>query len=114
MRERQRRFAIHFVETGNGAEAARQAGYAESSARQTAYKLKQKESVKHAIEREQWFSNHDSRSAKRKATDLLIESFHKADNATDMRFAVKISSNISPLVSGNLSNNFIWNILHQL
>jgi hypothetical protein len=44
--------------------------------------------VKHAIERERWFSNHDSRSAKRKATDLLIESFHKADNATDMRKAV--------------------------
>lgn len=88
MLERQRRFAIHFVETGNGAEAARRAGYAESSARQTAYKLKQKESVKHAIEREQWFSNHDSRSARRKATDLLIESFHKADNATDMRKAV--------------------------
>ncbi len=88
MLDRQKRFAAHYAETGNGAEAARRAGYSEKTARQTAYKLRQKDNIKQAVDREQWFSDHDSRSAKRKATDLLIETFHKADNATDMRKAV--------------------------
>ena len=98
MIDRQKRFAAHYAETGNGAEAARRAGYSESAARQTAYKLRQKDSIKQAVEREQWFSDHDSRSAKRKATDLLIEPFHKADNATDMRKAVDALCKLHRLV----------------
>jgi phage terminase small subunit len=98
MIERQKRFAAHYAETGNGAEAARRAGYSEVAARQTAYKLRQKDSIKQAVEREQWFSDHDSRSAKRKATDLLIETFHKADNATDMRKAVDALCKLHRLV----------------
>ena len=43
MIDRQKRFAAHYAETGNGAEAARRAGYSESAARQTAYKLRQKD-----------------------------------------------------------------------
>jgi phage terminase small subunit len=34
MIERQKRFAAHYAETGNGAEAARRAGYSGSAARQ--------------------------------------------------------------------------------
>ena len=60
MIERQKRFAAHYAETGNGAEAARRAGYSEAAARQTAYKLRQKDSIKQVVEREQWFSDHDS------------------------------------------------------
>jgi len=45
MIERQKRFAAHYAETGNGAEAARRAGYSEAAARQTAYKLRQKDSI---------------------------------------------------------------------
>tara|TARA_B100000886_G_C20295034_1_gene437145 strand:+ start:421 stop:717 length:297 start_codon:yes stop_codon:yes gene_type:complete len=98
MLERQRAFAAHYAETGNGAEAARRAGYSHKSARQTASTLKSKKGIKEAIEREQWFSDHDSRSAKRKATDLLIETFHKADNATDMRKAVDALCRLHRLV----------------
>jgi phage terminase small subunit len=88
MIERQKRFAAHYAETGNGAEAARRAGYSEAAARQTAYKLRQKDSIKQAVEREQWFSDHDSRSAKRKATDLLIEAFNSTISGTEKRKAV--------------------------
>ena len=98
MIDRQKRFAAHYAETGNGAEAARRAGYSESAARQTAYKLRQKDSIKQAVEREQWFSDHDSRSAKRKATDLLIETFDKADNAADMRKTVDALCRLHRLV----------------
>ena len=45
MLERQRRFAAHYAETGNGAEAARRAGYSHKSARQTASTLKSKKDI---------------------------------------------------------------------
>lgn len=88
MLEKQKRFAHNFAKTGNGAEAARLAGYSKKSARQTAYRLKKKQEVIEALDRESWFTDHDSRSAKRKATDLLIESFYSSSNSTDKRKAV--------------------------
>lgn len=98
MLERQKRFATHYAETGNGAEAARRAGYSVATARQTAYKLRQKDNIRQAVERERWFSDQDLRSARSKATDLLIETFHKAENASDMRKAVDALCKLHRLV----------------
>jgi hypothetical protein len=54
MTEQQREFATHYVANGgNGAEAARQAGYAEKSARSSAYKLLRLPHVQAAIKAEQ-------------------------------------------------------------
>lgn len=50
MNTRQRRFVEHYVETGNGAEAARLAGYSPLSAKQTAYRLVNTPEVSEAID----------------------------------------------------------------
>jgi phage terminase small subunit len=52
MNTRQKRFIEHFVETGNGAESARLAGYASSCAKQTAYRLTNMPEISSAIEEE--------------------------------------------------------------
>lgn len=48
--EKQRRFVDYFVETGNAAEAARQAGYGEKTARMTGAKNLAKTYVREAID----------------------------------------------------------------
>ena len=50
MRARQRKFAVNYAELGNGAEAARQAGYSPRCAKQTAHKLLALDHVQRAIE----------------------------------------------------------------
>ena len=88
MLEKHRKFAINYAATGNGAEAARLAGYSPQCARQTAYRLKKLDHIQQAIDRELWFVGRDLRSTKAKATELLIESFHRAESATEMRKSV--------------------------
>ena len=88
MRERQRRFAACYAELGNGAEAARQAGYSRKSAKQMAHKLLQLDHIQEAVEREQWSVARDSRSAKGRATDMLMESFHIASSTSEKLKAV--------------------------
>ena len=88
MLEKHRKFAANFAVTGNGAESARLAGYSTNCARQTAYRLRKLDHIQRAIDRESWFAGRDLRSTKAKATELLIESFHEAENATEMRKAV--------------------------
>ena len=88
MLEKHRKFAINYAETGNGAEAARLAGYSPNCARQTAYRLRKLDHVQRAIDRETWFTGRDLRSTKAKATELFIETFHKAESAAEKRKAV--------------------------
>lgn len=88
MLEKHRKFAINYAATGNGAEAARLAGYSPKCARQTAYRLRKLDHIQQAIDRELWFVGRDLRSTKGKATELLIESFHRAESATEMRKSV--------------------------
>ncbi len=47
--EQQRRFVDHYVQTANAAEAARQAGYSEHTARQQAYYLLRKPHIQAAV-----------------------------------------------------------------
>ena len=105
MQARQRKFAVNYAELGNGAEAARQAGYSPRCAKQTAHKLLALDHVQRAIEQEQWFVDRDSRSAKSRATGLLMEAFHTARSTTEKLKAVDALCKLHGLVrwhSGDL------------
>jgi len=98
MRARQQKFAVNYAELGNGAEAARQAGYSPRCAKQTAHKLLALDHVQRAIEQEQWFVDRDSRSAKSRATGLLMEAFHTARSTTERLKAVDALCKLHGLV----------------
>lgn len=100
MLQRQRLFVKHYVRTGNGAEAARLAGYAPNCARQTAHRLLNTDHVQQAVNQEQWSVDEAQWSTKNKATNMLILAFHQAKTSTEMRKTVDALCKLHGLGSG--------------
>lgn len=88
MLHRQRLFIKYYIYTGNGAEAARLAGYSPACARQTAYRLLNTDHVRRAVDQERWLVDQQQWSTKNKATAMLIQAFNQAETSAEMRKTV--------------------------
>ena len=75
MTERERKFCLNYLRTANGAEAARAAGFADGSARQTAARLLTKDYIRNFIEERRAEEDEeliaDSREILRKLTAIM-------------------------------------------
>jgi phage terminase small subunit len=88
MNRRQRSFVRELVALGNGAAAARAAGYSPRYARQMAYRLTGRGDVQAAIDKEEALRFFEQQAARRKATDMLLAAFEKTASAEEKRQCV--------------------------
>jgi phage terminase small subunit len=85
---RQLSFAREYAALGNGAAAARAAGYSGQFARQRAYQLRRRADVQEAIDNEEALRFFERDAARRKVTDMLLAAFERTASAEEKRQCV--------------------------
>jgi phage terminase small subunit len=88
MNIRQKRFVEHYLETGNGAKAARFAGYEPTCAKQTAYRLLNSHEVSKELQRNYEFVEEEFELSRSKLIQMLIHLFAVSKRTKDRLAAV--------------------------
>jgi phage terminase small subunit len=88
MNRRQEQFVEHYLTTGNGAEAARQAGYESSCAKQTAYRLVHRPDITSALQDNYLSTQQRFDVTRSKIVQMLLDLFKDSENTRDRLTAV--------------------------